>query len=91
MPEDWHPEQVKAAIRMRGTTLNELSLRAGYEESAVRRTLRHRWPTVERIIADFLNCKPESIWPSRYDRNGFPKVGRRGRRRHPPLRKRNAS
>lgn len=82
VPEDWHPEQVKAAIRMRGTTLTELALRAGYDESAVRRTLRHRWPAVERIIADFLDCRPQTIWPSRYDRDGSPKRERsNGRRR----------
>lgn len=72
MSADWHPEQVKAAIRMRGMTLTQLALTAGYDESAVRRTLRHRWPAVERVIAKFLGIRPQSIWPSRYDRTGNP-------------------
>lgn len=73
MPEDWHPEQIKAAIRMRGVTMTDLALRNGYDESAVRRTLRHRWPAVERIIARFLDKHPNDIWPSRYEISGRPK------------------
>lgn len=71
-PDDWHPEQIKAAIRMRGVSLKELALRSGYDESAVRQTLRYRWTAIERIVADFLGCRPQDIWPSRYDRAGNP-------------------
>jgi len=80
-PEDWHPEQIKAAIRMRGTTLTALALSAGYRESAVIRTLRHCWPAVEQIIAQFLGVHPQDIWPSRYDGNGASLQAKRGRPR----------
>jgi Ner family transcriptional regulator len=64
--QDWHPEDVKAAIRKRGVTMTELSLRHGLAENAVRMTLRRRWPRVEAIIAAHLGVRPEQIWPSRY-------------------------
>ena len=64
---DWHREDIKAAIRKRGATLSSLSTKHGYEESACRRATKYPWPAIERIIADFLGEKPESIWPSRYD------------------------
>ena len=75
MPSDWHKEDIKAAIRKRGVTLRELSLRAGYCEAATRRVLRHAWPEIERIIADHLGVQPQTIWPSRYDANGAPRRG----------------
>lgn len=36
--------------------------------------MRLPWPRVERIIADFLNTKPESLWPERYQ-DGLPIAG----------------
>lgn len=71
--QDWHAEQVKAAIRMRGETLASLSTAHGYEESAFSKALKRQWPTVELIIASFLDLSPKTIWPSRYDRSGRPK------------------
>lgn len=72
LPQDWHAEQVKAAVRMRGSTLSALAGANGYEASSFGRALRRPWPTVERIIAQFLGKKPQQIWPSRYDRSGSP-------------------
>lgn len=63
---DWHPEDVKAAIRKTGLTMTELSLRHGLAENAVRTALRRPWPRVEAIVAAHLGLKPEQIWPSRY-------------------------
>lgn len=66
--QDMHPEDIKAAIRKTGATLTSLAEQHGYSESAVRRTLRVRWPAIERIIANRLGMQPEDIWPSRYER-----------------------
>lgn len=76
-PQDWHPEEVKAAIRMRGTTLTNLAIASGYEASAVRRALRNPWPAIERVIANFLETRPQDIWPSRYRADGSPMSSRR--------------
>lgn len=83
---DMHPEQVKAAVRMTGITLTELAERNGYSESAVRRTLRHPWPSVEAIIARQIGKRPQEVWPSRYHPDGSPRSrvsngeSKRGRR-----------
>ena len=83
---DWHPEQIKAAVRMRGPSLDALSRNHGYERSACRYALRRPWPAVEKIIADALGLSPQAIWPSRYDAKGLPLTRRkstaRRRRRH---------
>ncbi len=69
---DMHREDIKAAIRKTGITMNELSRRNGYSIVAVRITLRRRWPAVEAIVAKHLGLRPQDIWPSRYDELGEP-------------------
>lgn len=77
MAQDWHPEDVKAAVRKTGTTLTALALAAGLSESAVRMTLRRPWPRVQALIARHLGLPPQEIWPSRYDARGRPLPGLR--------------
>ena len=72
---DWHPEDVKAAVRKTGATLTSLAVGHGLSESAVRRALISPWPRVEAIIARHLGKKPQAIWPSRYDARGRPLSG----------------
>lgn len=83
---DLHPEDVKAAIRKRGTTLTALAHEHGYDASAIGLALRRPWPAVEAIIARAIGATPQAIWPSRYDAQGRPlsRPKRRGplRRRH---------
>lgn len=68
----WHPEEIKAAIRMRGSSMAELSRQHGYGISAVRQVLRRPWPAIERIVADYLGVEPQEIWPDRYGEDGLP-------------------
>lgn len=68
----WHPEEIKAAIRMRGSSMAELSRQHGYGISAVRQVLRHPWPAIERLVADHLGVPPQEIWPDRYGEDGMP-------------------
>lgn len=75
--QDWHPEDVKAAVRKTGTSLTALALANGLSESAVRRTLICPWPKVQALIARHLRLKPQDIWPSRYDARGRPLPGLR--------------
>lgn len=67
---DWHPEAIKAAIRISGTTLSQLSVEHGYAREAVRISLRKPWPAVEAIVAARLGRPPHEIWPTRYDASG---------------------
>lgn len=75
-PTDWHPEDIKAAVRKTGTTLSALSRAAGLSDGAAKRALETPWPRAEAIIAHCIGRRPQDIWPSRYDRNGAPLKGR---------------
>jgi Ner family transcriptional regulator len=81
--EDWHPADIKASLAKAGWSLNQLGLSKGYRtKSALARALHGPYPKAERIIAKAIGVKPETIWPSRYDKSGKPNrpMGR------PPLR-----
>lgn len=75
LPTDWHPEDVKAAVRKTGSSLTALALANGLSESALRRALLTPWPRAQAIIAKHLGRKPQAIWPSRYDARGVPLSG----------------
>ncbi|WP_370690694.1 helix-turn-helix domain-containing protein [Falsiroseomonas sp.] len=77
MVADWHPEDIKAAIRKTGITMRDLSRQHGLCQDAVKRTLACPWPRVQAIVAAHLKTKPHLIWPSRYDRRGRPLAGLR--------------
>ncbi|PSU49449.1 DNA-binding protein [Photobacterium frigidiphilum] len=65
---DWHDADVKCALEKLGTNLSALARANDLAPATLRNVFRMRWPKGERIIADALNEKPESIWPSRYDK-----------------------
>ena len=62
MQPDWHP----ADIIKQGTSLAEVSRRAGLASSTLANALTRSWPRGEKLIADALETSPEIIWPSRY-------------------------
>jgi Ner family transcriptional regulator len=66
----WHPEQIKCAIRMRGTTLGKLATDNGMSESACRQALIRSSPAAEAVISSFLNVPLHQLWPDRYAPNG---------------------
>jgi Ner family transcriptional regulator len=74
-PQDWHREDIKAAIRKTGATLRSLSISAGYHPSAGNKTLNCHWPQMQAVIARHLGVRPQDIWPSRYLPSGAPKPG----------------
>ena len=68
---DMHPEDIKASLRKRGTTLSQLADENGVSKQTVGAALRGRASArSERIIADALDLKPCEIWPSRYRADG---------------------
>lgn len=65
--DDWHREDIMAAIRKKGTSLAELGRHHGYANATVLYNVFYKpYPKVERIIAAFLEVEPADIWPSRY-------------------------
>ncbi|MQT14419.1 helix-turn-helix domain-containing protein [Segnochrobactrum spirostomi] len=67
---DWHPEEVKAAVRIAGSTLDELSRRAGLPTFACRTAIRRAHFDGEMAVAEFLSLSPRQIWPSRWRADG---------------------
>lgn len=68
--KDWHAEQVKAAVRMKGKTLSQLSREAGLKPDTMRNVFRCHIPRYEALIAKYLEVEPAHIWPSRYQQGG---------------------
>ena len=68
---DWHPEEVKSAVRMRGTTLAQLAREAGLPKQLLSMCLQARVSEKgDQVIAAFLGKQPHEIWPSRYNKRG---------------------
>lgn len=63
---DWHPADIIAALRKKGTTLAAVSRAAGLSSSTLANALSRPWPKGEWLIADALGVHPSEIWPSRY-------------------------
>ena len=61
---DWHPADVVAALRKRGTSLRQVGLGAGYKH--IQGVLTRPWWVVEQLVAKALDVKAAEIWPSRY-------------------------
>lgn len=63
---DWHPADIIAALRKKGTTLASVSRSAGLSSSTLANAISRPWPKGEWLIADALNIHAAEIWPSRY-------------------------
>lgn len=66
MQSDWHPADIIAGLKKRGTSLSALSHQAVLASSTLANALTRLWPKGERMIAEALNVAPEKIWPSCY-------------------------
>ncbi|MGK4333564.1 helix-turn-helix domain-containing protein [Lonsdalea quercina] len=64
--QDWHPADIIAALKKRGTSLAAVSRNAGLASSTLANALTKHWPKGEKLIAEALGVTPEQIWPSRY-------------------------
>ncbi|TCV99030.1 helix-turn-helix domain-containing protein [Biostraticola tofi] len=63
---DWHPADIIAALRKRGTSLAAVSRAAGLSSSTLANALTRPWPKGEWLIADALEIHASEIWPGRY-------------------------
>lgn len=69
-PRTWHVEQIKAAVRMRGLTLKELSLINGLPPAACSFALNYPHQSAEKVIAEFLGVPLYELWPDRWTADG---------------------
>ena len=63
---DWHPEDIKAALRKRGWTLRDVARAYALSEDACQKALRRPRFRAEMAIAEVLGLSPRQIWLSRY-------------------------
>ncbi|WP_058973833.1 helix-turn-helix domain-containing protein [Type-D symbiont of Plautia stali] len=64
--QDWHPADIIAALRKKGTSMAELSRNSGLNSSTLSNALSRPWPKGEWLIANEIGVHPAEIWPSRY-------------------------
>ncbi|QHL90687.1 transcriptional regulator [Sphingomonas changnyeongensis] len=67
---DWHPEDIKAAVRKRGTSLAMIGRRAGISRQAMANALAMPSERPEQLIAAAIGVEAHQIWPSRYNPDG---------------------
>ncbi|MFN7128955.1 MAG: helix-turn-helix domain-containing protein [Brevundimonas sp.] len=75
-----HPEDIKASVRKKGTTLTALATSNGLSPSACRKSLKVPCGRADVLIARCIGKPLHEIWPNRYDRKGkrrFTKVNNR--------------
>lgn len=65
-----HPEDIKASVRKKGTTLTKLATDNGLSPSACRKALKVPVPRADRAISACIGKPLHDIWPQRYDRKG---------------------
>lgn len=70
--KDWPWYKVKAELEARGFNLADISRNHGYSISAAQKVKRVSIPIMQAHIAAALGEKPQTIWPTRYHRNGQP-------------------
>lgn len=62
---DWHREDIKAALRKRGTSLAAIARKHGVSRQAVTLVLHRPSAKWEAVIAKSLGVTAREIWPSR--------------------------
>ena len=66
----WHPELIKAEVRMRGTNLTQLGLEHGLHRTTLTKALYEPQPKAENVIAEFLGVPLHEVWPGRWTEDG---------------------
>ena len=69
---DWHPEEIKAAVRMSQPrmTLQRLARECGLHPHACSHAIAKPHYLGELAIANLLGLAPQAIWPSRHEADG---------------------
>ncbi|MBA0036006.1 helix-turn-helix domain-containing protein [Pantoea sp. BIGb0393] len=64
--QDWHPADIIAALRKKGTSMAAVSRQSGLCSTTLANALVRPWPKGELLIAEAIGIPPAEIWPSRY-------------------------
>jgi Ner family transcriptional regulator len=71
---NWHKQDIIAAVRKKGSTLQRLSYDHGFARNTLNMACDARFPRAHQVIADFLGVPRQVIWPQFYHPNGEPKT-----------------
>lgn len=82
--QNWHPADIIAALRKRGTSLAVVSRKAGLSSSTLANALSRPWPKGELLIARAIGVDAADIWPGRYYDSNGKRLDRESLIRHPP-------
>ena len=66
--KDWHRAEVLAQLKMKGTSLAEVSRNAGLSSRTLSNVFYRAYPKGQSIIASAIGVSAEHIWPSRYEK-----------------------
>ena len=79
--QPWHPADIIAAVRKRGTTLQRLSREHGFSVFTMNKAVRQCFPACHDIIAKVIGRPRQQVWPQFYDETGARLSARERRRR----------
>ena len=85
MREGWHPQDIMAAVRKRGSSMQGLARDHGFAPNTFNAALTARYPNAHAIIAAYIGVSRGELWPEWYEADGTPRF--KGR---PDLQKRGA-
>lgn len=77
--QPWHPQDIIAAVRKKGSSLQRLCREHGFSRVTFNRATKERFPRAHQIIADFIGVRRQEIWPQFYHEDGTPKTFRQVR------------
>lgn len=63
----WHPQDILAAVRKRGTTIKEIERRSGFGPNTLYKALTRRFPNAHTVIAEAAGETRHALWPHWYD------------------------
>lgn len=68
--KDWHPEDIKAAVRKKRWTLKALALANGLAEATCRGCFLRPIPAANRAVAKVVGEPLHILWPQWFDADG---------------------
>jgi Ner family transcriptional regulator len=66
---NWHSADIIAALRKKGTSLRQLSLKNNLNERTLSQALQRPYPKAEQIIAEAVGEDRKTIWPQRFNKS----------------------
>lgn len=73
MEQGWHPQDIIAEVRKRGSSLARLTREHGFSRDVLYKCLTQRFPNGHNVVAAAIGQTKHALWPQWYDQNDLPK------------------